>query len=250
MVSPDGKTLLILTSGYNRIFYPVNTVYGGYINSDHTAYDYANSEEYVFIYDISQGAPVQKQVVTIPNSYNGITFDPSGTAFYVSGGVGDYPFVGGLPRPSTPATPKARYTLCRKWRQCARICFRVRPKMGRATGTVDEPLYGPWAERGKHRTRHGKWHHFRVGLRSRSGHFQRWPDPGCCQLRQRLDLGVHWRFGNRTSVPSDIDLRPGDGTTTTMGTPGGEYPFWVRFRAREKIRRRTCRAFATARSMW
>ena len=26
----------------------------------------------------------------------------------------------------------------------------------------------------------------------------------------------------------DIDLRPGDGNSTTMGTPGGEYPFWVR----------------------
>jgi hypothetical protein len=40
VVSPDGKTLLVLTSGYNRIFYPVGTVNGGYINSDRTAYDY------------------------------------------------------------------------------------------------------------------------------------------------------------------------------------------------------------------
>ncbi len=33
--------------------------------------------------------PVQKQVIQIPNTYNGIAFDPSGTAFYVGGGVND-----------------------------------------------------------------------------------------------------------------------------------------------------------------
>src|ERR1035437_7582161 len=42
------------------------------------------STEYVFIYDISAPAAVKKQVLTIPNTYNGIVFDPSGTAFYVS----------------------------------------------------------------------------------------------------------------------------------------------------------------------
>jgi hypothetical protein len=35
-----------------------------------------------------------KQVVTIPNSYQGIVFDPSGQAFYVSSGMGDYPYAG------------------------------------------------------------------------------------------------------------------------------------------------------------
>ena len=50
----------------------------------------------MFIYDISQGAPVQKQVVTIPNSYNGITFDPLRHGRrHVSGGMGDYPFFNG-----------------------------------------------------------------------------------------------------------------------------------------------------------
>ena len=34
------------------------------------------SSEYVFIYDISTGAPVYEQNVMIPNSYNGIAFDP------------------------------------------------------------------------------------------------------------------------------------------------------------------------------
>jgi len=34
-----------------------------------------------FIYDISTGTPIQKQAVMIPNSYNGIAFDPKQNAF-------------------------------------------------------------------------------------------------------------------------------------------------------------------------
>jgi len=43
------------------------------------------SNEYVFVYDISNSTPVQKQVVQIATTYNGIAFDPSGSAFYVGG---------------------------------------------------------------------------------------------------------------------------------------------------------------------
>jgi len=46
----------------------------------------------VFIYDITNHTPVKKQVLTVPNTYHGITFDPSGLAFYVSSGMGDTPF--------------------------------------------------------------------------------------------------------------------------------------------------------------
>jgi len=77
VVSPDGKTLLVLTSGYNL----VNSSSGAMIPSDST--------QFVFIYDISQYKPVQKQVIQVPNTYSGIVFDPSGAAFYVSGGVDD-----------------------------------------------------------------------------------------------------------------------------------------------------------------
>ena len=77
IVSPDKKTLLVLTSGYNRN----NTGSGKRVT--------AASNEYVFVYDISKNAPVQKQVLQVPNTYNGIVFDPSGTAFYVPGGVDD-----------------------------------------------------------------------------------------------------------------------------------------------------------------
>ena len=77
LVSPDGKTLLVLTSGYNL----VDSSAGALIPADST--------QFVFVYDISQHTPVKKQVIQVPNTYGGIVFDPSGTAFYVSGGVND-----------------------------------------------------------------------------------------------------------------------------------------------------------------
>ncbi len=78
VVSPDQKTLLVLTSGYNRVY-----------NTNTPIPHWPDSNEYVFIYDISTPTPVKKQVVQIPNTYNGIVFDPSGKAFYVSGGSDD-----------------------------------------------------------------------------------------------------------------------------------------------------------------
>ncbi|MBO0736777.1 MAG: hypothetical protein J2P48_09440, partial [Alphaproteobacteria bacterium] len=77
VVSPDGTTLLVLTSGYNR-----NRDAGGRIIP-------RDSNEYVFVFDISSGAPVQTQVLQIPNTYNGIAFTPEGAQFYVSGGKDD-----------------------------------------------------------------------------------------------------------------------------------------------------------------
>jgi len=76
-LSPDGTTLLVLTSGYNRN-YDAN---GKLITRD--------SNEYVFAFDIASGMPVRKQVVQVPNTYSGIAFAPDSTHFYVSGGKDD-----------------------------------------------------------------------------------------------------------------------------------------------------------------
>ncbi len=77
VVSPDKKTLLVLTSGYNRM----NSSAGTRIAQDST--------QYVFVFDISHKTPVQKQAIRVPNTYSGMVFDPDGKAFYVAGGVDD-----------------------------------------------------------------------------------------------------------------------------------------------------------------
>jgi YVTN family beta-propeller protein len=88
VVSPDGNTLLVLTSGFNRVY-----------QDAFPFFDPAYSSEHVFIFDIHSGAPVFEQVLSIPNTYHGIIWDTGkdnegnyNHAFYVSGGMGDAPF--------------------------------------------------------------------------------------------------------------------------------------------------------------
>jgi DNA-binding beta-propeller fold protein YncE len=76
-ISPDGRTLLILTSGYNRLF----DAGGKPIAAD--------SGQYVFVFDIAGKTPVQRQVLHVPNTDMGLAFAPDGTRFYVAGGGDD-----------------------------------------------------------------------------------------------------------------------------------------------------------------
>ncbi|MBV8804981.1 MAG: hypothetical protein JO042_08040, partial [Sinobacteraceae bacterium] len=76
-VSPDGKTLLILTSGYN-------------LNADAKGNtDPATSTEFVFVFDISTGTPQQLQALPVPNAFSGIAWSPDSSAFFVAGGQDD-----------------------------------------------------------------------------------------------------------------------------------------------------------------
>lgn len=76
-LSPDGATLLILTSGYNR-------------NNDARAKAIpALTSEYVFVFDVSGAAPVKQQVLRVPNTFVGLAWAPDGSQFYVSGGQDD-----------------------------------------------------------------------------------------------------------------------------------------------------------------
>jgi YVTN family beta-propeller protein len=82
VLSPDGKTLLILTSGYNLLDYTSGPNAG--------KREPADSNEYVFVYDVSGGgAPRQTQVLQVKDTYSGIAFSPSGRNFFVSGGDDD-----------------------------------------------------------------------------------------------------------------------------------------------------------------
>jgi DNA-binding beta-propeller fold protein YncE len=76
-VSPDGKTLLVLTSGYNLL----NDANGKNLASA--------GNEYVFVYDISTDKLVQLGAVPIPAAYAGLAWNPNGKEFYISGGAGD-----------------------------------------------------------------------------------------------------------------------------------------------------------------
>jgi DNA-binding beta-propeller fold protein YncE len=78
-VGPDGKTLLVLTSGYNS----QNFTSGPHQGSP----DPALSNEYVFVYDISNGHPLKQQVLQVPNALEGLAWNPNGHEFYVSGWI-------------------------------------------------------------------------------------------------------------------------------------------------------------------
>ncbi len=76
-LSPDAKTLLILTSGFNLVF-----------GRDGKPIP-AMSNEYVFVFDVSGPTPVQMQAIPVRNTFLGLAWAPSGQQFYVSGGVDD-----------------------------------------------------------------------------------------------------------------------------------------------------------------
>ncbi|MGH8328219.1 MAG: YncE family protein, partial [Steroidobacteraceae bacterium] len=76
-LSPDGRTLLILTSGFNLLY----DAAGKQSRPD--------SNEYVFVYDVSQAQAREEQVIEVPNTFAGIAFAPDGGRFYVSGGGDD-----------------------------------------------------------------------------------------------------------------------------------------------------------------
>ncbi len=76
-LSPDNKTLALITSGDYGIYTPTGSK------------DTAASTEWLFIFDVSHGLPVQKQAIQVTNTYQGIVFDPSGTSLYVAGGRND-----------------------------------------------------------------------------------------------------------------------------------------------------------------
>lgn len=65
VVSPDGRTMSVLTSGYNQNF-AADTSDAG----DHQ--DLVNSGEFVFVFDMSTGQAIQRQILKIPNGYSGV----------------------------------------------------------------------------------------------------------------------------------------------------------------------------------
>jgi YVTN family beta-propeller protein len=109
-LSPDGKTLLVLTSGYNQNFktetgqditHKVLDPITGQESSVQT-----KQSEWVFVFDVSSGSLIRKQLISIPNTYDGLTWSSDGKRFYVSAGIDDriyvYKFDGGKYVPDAP----------------------------------------------------------------------------------------------------------------------------------------------------
>src|SRR5580700_321481 len=86
VVSPDGKTLAILTAGMNSLYDSTGTV------------DTAASTQFLFLYDISGGNktnPVLRQVIQQLNAHVGLVWAPNSQTLYASGGCDDAVYVYG-----------------------------------------------------------------------------------------------------------------------------------------------------------
>jgi len=76
-LSPDGKTLAVMTSGYNVL-------------DDAAAKLVGTGAEFIILYDVSNPrSPVQKQTLRPLNTFVGLAFSPDGSKLYVSGGSDD-----------------------------------------------------------------------------------------------------------------------------------------------------------------
>jgi YVTN family beta-propeller protein len=176
VVSPDGKTLLVLTSGYNL----VNSSSGSLIPADST--------QFVFVYDISQKVPAKKQVIQVANTYSGIVFDPSGTAFYVSGGVDDDVHAYSVDQNGVWAEQAGSPIVL--GHGGIGVGLSVKPQAAGIAVTAD-------------------------GSKLVVTNYYN----DSVSMLTKTQAG--W------SVASELDLRPGKTNPNASGVPGGEYPLWV-----------------------
>lgn len=175
IVSPDGKTLLVLTSGFNR----VQGADGKIIPGDST--------QFVFVYDISQQKPVKKQVIQVANTYSGIVFDPSGTAFYVAGGVDDNVHAYSLANRAWAEQPGSPISLGHKGKG---VGLNVKPQAAGVAVSAD-------------------------GSKLIVANYY------------NDSISLLTKRGGSWSAQTELDLRPGKEDPNQRGVPGGEYPLWV-----------------------
>jgi DNA-binding beta-propeller fold protein YncE len=183
-ISPDGNTLLVLTAGYNNL----DDSSGNLIAAD--------SQEYIFAFDISSGRPVQKQVLNLPNSYTGIAFAPSGQMFLAAGGVDDNVHIFQLQSTgwADTGTPVALGH--------AHGIGLVSDGLALTQGQ-DPPVSGGVA--------------IVPGTNTNALVTNVYNDSVSL-------IGIS---GTSGQVLAELDLRPGKVNSADSGVPGGEYPFWV-----------------------
>jgi DNA-binding beta-propeller fold protein YncE len=184
-LSPDGKTLVILTSGYNTQASPATG-----------AADPADSNEYVFVFDVSHRTAVQTQVIEVPNTYNGIAFNPTGTELFVAGGVSDnvhiYALVSGK-WTEEAGSPVALGHLAKAIPaidQLGGLGLAIQPEAAGLAVTSD-------------------------GQKLVVANYE------------NDSISVLTKGESGWSLSSELDLRPGVIDPAKTGVPGGEFPFWV-----------------------
>ena len=205
VVSPDHKTMLVMTSGYNR--YAISNI--GPPTGGVTWYP-PDSNEYVFIFDISTPTPVQLQTVQMPAAYSGIVFDPSGLAFYVGGGAADAVLI--VQRSSItapwPVQPTGALPLGHK---SLGLGLTITPNG--ATAVNNAVGVYPCAA-GIGISSDGQTlvvaNYYNDSISVFTGGLNHWsPVPG------------------PVASIAGLDLRPGKNDPSKVGIPGGEYPYWV-----------------------
>lgn len=195
-LSPDGTTLLVLTSGYNKLNYSHGPQRGQ--NNP------AASNEYIFVYDVSganEAAPLVKQVLQVPNSFLGLVWAPSGQAFYVSGGPSDAVFVFGQAGGS--------------WTQTATIALNHPPLANNLTG--EAAILAPFLYNG-------------LGFEAKSSAagLAITPDGSMLVVANIYNDSVSVIDTASNTVLWEYDLRPFNNTPELAGTPGGEMPYDVK----------------------
>jgi YVTN family beta-propeller protein len=94
VVSPDGKTLAILTAGMNSLYFP--NVGEPATNPNIGKVDASASTQFLFLYDISDAnktSPVLKQVIQQLNAHVGLVWAPNNQTLYATGGCDDVVYV-------------------------------------------------------------------------------------------------------------------------------------------------------------
>ena len=175
VTSPDQQTLLALTSGHNIL--------------SRKGKKGKDAGQYIFVFNIAGGTPVQKQVLSVPNTFAGIAFDPDGKKFYVGGGKDDNVHTFTLQPDGSWSETGSPIALGHK--------------AGNGLGFKQSALVPVTA--GIAVTTDGKT--------LVVANF-------CNDSISIIDL-------RSESVTKELDLRPGKLDTNKAGTPGGEYPFWV-----------------------
>jgi DNA-binding beta-propeller fold protein YncE len=178
VLSPDQHTLLVLISGHNRLDNAASQV----VPDD--------SEQYIFVFDVSSGKPIKKQVIKVPNTFAGIAFNPNGNSFYVGGGSDDNVHTYGIQGDGSWAEVGTPITL------------------GHTTGNG---LLIPPA----------------IASTFVTGGLAVTADGTKIVIANVYNDSVSIVDITGRSVIKEIDLRPGVIDPAQNGVPGGEYPFWV-----------------------